>query len=418
MTASVYSRTGLGLVVFLVAFLPLARGGIHPWAVTLMQTGILSAACLLMVERVNRRVPLNFADSLYSPILWVLVLCGISALASPYPSGEGLFSALVYAAAYWVVRSSVRSRRDREFIARALVVTAVFLAVFGLFKRYGMNPFMFWQYDELPYGPGTLAATFNNHNHLAGYLEMALPFGVVLVVNRCRSKACTILAAYGVVLILITLVLTLSRGGWLASLCGMTVLGFSLWRRKRISGRTLVGAGGGLALVFFLVLVSSTPVLDRAATWTEKEEAASLESRVIAWQGSLDLIRDHWLTGTGPGTFSQAFTRYQPPGLGLTFRQAHNDYLQAVADVGVLVIPLLIWGGYRMVRNCRNTGAGGPLDPAVLAVLVTLGVHSFFDFNFHVPANAFVFITILGIAARNPESPVPERRAPDFRSTL
>ncbi len=406
MFGSAYSRFSLGVVCFLIIFLPLARGGVHPWAVSILQAAVLAGGASLVLEGIHLRRPLALLGPLTRPAVALLVLAGFSALVSPFGCGEGLWLLITYVLGVWVVRTAVRGPRDLRILAYTCLGTGVFLCVLGVFKRYGLNPFGFWEYDELSYGREMLASSFNNHNHLACFLAMVLPFVWVLFINQRYSRARTIPIAYGAALILGTLFLTLSRGGWISAVTAMGAMGICLWRRKRISSRTMAVTAAVLALFFSLLLLTQTEALDRAATWAEKQDAASMASRLIVWSGTIDMILDAPLTGTGPGSFGQSFTRYQPPGLSATFHQAHNDYLQAMGDLGVLVIPILIWGGIRVLAHCRKITAKGPCDmdfyPGFLAAFTAMGIHSFLDFNLHIPANAFLGVVILGMAAWTP----------------
>ncbi|MCG8563859.1 MAG: O-antigen ligase family protein [Desulfobacterales bacterium] len=400
-----YSQWVLRILCFLTVFLPLARGGIHPWAFALVQLLVLAGWGLLILESLTLGTPLFRRDPLAGPLAGLLALAGISCAFSPYPAGEGLGILITHCGALGLVRYGLRSPRDRQLLVRTIICTGIFLSLFGLLKRFGLNPFGFWEYGELPYGPASLAATFNNHNQLAAYLEMSLPFCVVAFLDRELSGTGRVALAYGLLLMLTTLVLSLSRGGWLAAACGMAVLGLGLWRQRELSSRTLVGLGFSLVAGFFLLALAHTPAVERAATLSERQEAASIESRVLAWAGGLKMVQSAPLLGTGPGTFAQAFTRFQPPGLGVTFRQAHNDYLQAVTDLGLGVVPLGIWGGVLLIRarrSLRNRRYPRNLRLAALSALTALAVHSLFDFNFHIPANAFLALVAMGMALPRP----------------
>jgi len=94
-------------------------------------------------------------------------------------------------------------------------------------------------------------------------------------------------------------------------------------------------AGVSLAMVF--IVLASTPVVERVGTVMEKGEDASFNSRLVIWGGVVKMIEDYPLRGTGPGTFSTVFTRYQPTGLRNRFFMAHNDYLQFTSEVGLFL---------------------------------------------------------------------------------
>jgi O-antigen ligase len=105
--------------------------------------------------------------------------------------------------------------------------------------------------------------------------------------------------------------------------------------------------------------------------------------------------------------------------------QAHNDYLQVVADCGMLGGLIALWflvATFRAIwRGVRSQdrlmaglalGAGG----SVFAILV----HSLFDFNLQLPGTALLFLVACALVARisatvpaersmaAPASPLPE----------
>jgi tetratricopeptide (TPR) repeat protein len=86
-------------------------------------------------------------------------------------------------------------------------------------------------------------------------------------------------------------------------------------------------------------------------------------------------------------------------------RNPHNDYLQLVAEVGVIGCLLFAWLLVEIGRVlCKALGRLSPFDRPTFAglvpVFIVVGVHELFDFNLHIPANAFLFTLIAGLAVR------------------
>jgi O-antigen ligase len=109
------------------------------------------------------------------------------------------------------------------------------------------------------------------------------------------------------------------------------------------------------------------------------------------------MIKANWLTGTGLGAFETAYPQYSQYDGSLIISQAHNDYLQIVADCGVVGGVLALWFVVLMFRDLARAlqhrdemmmgmalGCGG----GVIAMLV----HSLFDFNLQLPSNALLFL--------------------------
>jgi O-antigen ligase len=282
-----------------------------------------------------------------------------------------------------------------------IIGVATFLSIFGIFKKFGMNPFPWWDYGDLKYSPDFLSATYGNHNHLAGYLEMAIPLLLGLFLLGYRSGG-LFLIIYLTILLLSALTLSLSRGGWIAFLLGLVFMSISLlasrhFRRKKL----LISSIGGLIVLAFIIL-ASTSVTERIMTIAEMEEEASFASRMIAWKGALKMIGDYPVLGSGPGTFATVFTQYQPPGLAAYYNFAHNDYLHFISETGLLLAVLIIWmmvslyrKGFEKLKNPSRLVRGTTLG--AMTGITSILVHSIVDFNLHIPANVILFTVLVAI---------------------
>jgi O-antigen ligase len=97
--------------------------------------------------------------------------------------------------------------------------------------------------------------------------------------------------------------------------------------------------------------------------------------------------------------------------------QAHNDYLQIVADCGVVGGLIAIWfliilfrTVMRGIRSRDTLYAGLALGSG--SGIFALLVHSLFDFNLQLPANALLFLVLLAIAVYAAAAAKLESRAP------
>ena len=162
---------------------------------------------------------------------------------------------------------------------------------------------------------------------------------------------------------------------------------------------------GGFVMVFFVVL-SSTPVVERILTL---ERADKLEGRELIWSGIKDMIQDYPLLGTGPGTFSTVYTRYQPPGMTSRVFYGHNDYLQWISETGLILVLVIIWmivalfrKGFKTLKNPSRLVRG--ITVGALSGITAILIHSFADFNLHIPANALLFTVLTSLVV----SPLPK----------
>ena len=69
--------------------------------------------------------------------------------------------------------------------------------------------------------------------------------------------------------------------------------------------------------------------------------------RVAIWRDTIRLVEDFPVTGTGAGTFGKAINVYQTAEPGYAIDQAHNHYLQLMAEGGAwLLLPAALAAGF------------------------------------------------------------------------
>ncbi len=259
-----------------------------------------------------------------------------------------------------------------------------------------------------------------------------------------RSSTLALLAwvAVGAAVAVASLLLSGSRGGLLALGAEVAIaLGVRGWRAHR-SPRREKGAGLAaglaattLAAVLLFTWVDPGVIAHRLALIVKVGGPAWVEwagfRRQVA-SDSLRMLRDHPLSGVGMGNFQNAYPRYQSFATDLWIDHAHNDYVEAMAETGLpgallmlaalmLFLRIAFRPGFRH-PELRTSNSEPRLPTPALATrhlplatsaegsLICLGaalgccgmlVHSFFDFNLHIPANAAWFAVLAGIAATN-----------------
>jgi O-antigen ligase len=397
----------------LLIFTPLARASVQGWAITIIYMLSLIALTAFLLEKSITWEWKWIKTPLDLPILCLLLLCFLSTIFSlhRFTSIWSTILLINYLTIFYLTIHLTRTRSQFRQVIYLIIGVAGFLSIFGLFKKLGANPFPWWDYTDLKYSPDFLSSTYGNHNHLAGYLEMATPLTLGLFLVGYRHGVVSILV-YLSFLLLIALVLTLSRGGWMSALMGFAFMAFALLTSRYFQRKKLLMAliGGSLALA--LIVLASTPVVERVRTVMEKEEEASLYSRVLVWGGVMHMMGDHPLLGIGPGTFPIVFTQYQPPGFASRYFYAHNDYLHFTSEVGLPLIVIISW----MVIALYRKGFKKLKDPSRLVRGTTLGAmsgitailfHSISDFNLHIPANALLFTVLVAIVV----APLPKQES-------
>ncbi len=344
----------------------------------------------------------------------VAALLAVAALAAVFSverrtSAWAMLLLANYAVVFRLVVQTVRTRSGLRNLTGAISGVAVFLAVFGLFKKMGANPFPWWTYTDstLYYEYLESASTYGNPNHFSGYLAMAIPLMAGLLLAGAKGIKRLFLVYFLLVMVL-ALVLSLSRGGWLAAAFGLAFMASNLLFDPCFERRKLLIAGIGGAVFVSLAVLGSTPVVVDLTSMAAGMADDSLVSRLITWKHVLQIIRDYPLLGTGPGTFGDVFTQYQPPGIAVRIGYAHNDYLQFVSETGLAMVPVMAWmlfalckTGFEKLKNPSRLVRGTTLG--ALSGIAAVLFHGLFDFNLHIPANALLFTVLGAIVA----APVP-----------
>jgi len=136
--------------------------------------------------------------------------------------------------------------------------------------------------------------------------------------------------------------------------------------------------------------------------------------RAHFWRGTVQIIRDHPLLGTGLGAFSAVYPRYDTANGNYRLEQAHNDYLQTLSDAGVvggalglIFIVVLFRVALKRMQSHDRVRRGVALG--ALAGCTGVLVHSFFDFTLHTTANALLFLVLAALATVNGRVEEPDR---------
>ncbi|GEM_PF-6503115 len=390
------SRWGL---LSLLAFSPLVYGGYSVWAAFLVAGGFGA----LLITKLVRDLWKGSLSWVWAPEDFVL-LAGLVwfFIGLKFPAGvpqafDSFFILLGCAFCFLLARQGARSGRAVSFLIVLQAIAAVFVTV-GLMQLLGVLPHDWWRPRQF------MASTFVNHNHFAAYLELIFPAGCLVCFAAPLKPVERFILAVSSFLVGIGIVLSCSRGSWLSLLIAS---GFGLaWfaaRGKKIRWNRRSAGMALVSLAVFGFLVSQPPVFSRLLSLLNAQADPSVQMRPAMWRGTWDLIRENPWTGQGVGSFVFDFPRHRPAGLYRLINYAHNDYLQLVAEqglVGLLIIvaiaSLLFRRIVRLVRLSQTPwkqafGIGG------LMGLISLALHSLIDFPWHIPAVAFQASALAGL---------------------
>ena len=343
--------------------------------------------------------------------------------------GRLVIFAFFFCACLTFINNEKRLRRVVWFI----VIFGAGLAFFSVLQRlanpegiYGMRR----SAQAITFGP------FVNQHHFAGFMAMTAGPGLALLFGGDLRRDRRILVAFSVVIMGVAVVMTSSRGGLLAftATLAFTVIATLAFGRakknERVGGTTptrllAVGAGGiALLLLIFgsALLLGGNDALFRGTGVTAVPAGDISNGRYHIWPIAISIFLEHPFVGAGFDAFGVAFTKFDSWPGELRVEQAHNEYLQTLADAGVVgflcllaFLGMLFRKGFQVIRD---SGAGFRRNAAVGALAGCFGivVHSFFDFPLRTYSNGFVFLILSAIATVNIQTAVKEHREHRRRS--
>ena len=407
----------LGLVLSILVYSPLAFGAVpqagFDYFIVVEWMTVLILAVWLIRFCVNPKHRL-----LWPPICWAVLAFTTYAVGRYFTADveflarQELIKVLVYATLFFAVLNNLHRQETTQIVALALIFLAMAISLYAVFQFLTTSDYALHLLKPEGYrkrGSGT----FMNPNHLAGYLEMILPLALAFTLTGRFELLMKVFLAYATLAIFAGLCSTISRGGWLAAAVSLAVFFFWLWREPDYRKRALI--------VLATLIVVFAAFLWKAEIGPERREritvAAQVEDmRFRLWQPALGIWKDHLWFGVGPAHFDYRFRQYRPADPGLQRRpdRVHNDYLNTLTDWGLVggMLVLSCWAafyyqvfrGWKFVQRSQNDlGARRSNRSAFVAGgaigLLAILVHSLWDYNMHVPANAILAVTLLAIVA-------------------
>jgi len=253
-------------------------------------------------------------------MLGAIILLGVIFMPiakTPQDSIDVLTDELLKVACIFVLMINLLTTRARlHSFFKLVVICGTVLAVFAI-RNYimgevGVKSGRIW---------GVVGGMFGNPNDLASSFDLLLPLGIFLAMsNRGLKRALYLVAC---VLLIVGVILTFSRSGFLGLL---TALGVSLWKLGRDRR--------ALAATVFIVLLGALAVVMPAGYATRMKSMFNIDSdptgsaqlRRSQLERAFDMALRHPVVGIGMGNYHTYSLREQ---------RAHNSYLEISAELGV-----------------------------------------------------------------------------------
>ncbi|MFN3330485.1 MAG: O-antigen ligase family protein, partial [Pyrinomonadaceae bacterium] len=365
--ASIFESAIFSLICLILFFAPIAYGAVDSWALGIIAI-LIFLICLLWIFRAWKTKEFIFNNSpLQLPILG-LILIGLiqllplrsnnlsEAISVPAVNSLSLDPhatklAVVLLAIYLIFFSSTLTFvRDEKRVRKLFVLIIAFGALFafvGILQQLTDRQTIFGLRivkDAMPFG------TFVNRHHFAAFMVMLNGLALGLIYNWTVTRDKKLLLWIAVALMSIALAMTGSRGAWLSFIGSVIfLLTISSTVQKNTALATQISesenipkkiklATGFLILLFVVfattIFLGKDEFLARGIGLTSQEDISS--GRFHFWSVALQIFKDYPILGTGLDSYATVFPQYDTWSGKFRVERVHNDYLQILADAGLL----------------------------------------------------------------------------------
>ncbi|MBV9764453.1 MAG: O-antigen ligase family protein [Acidobacteriaceae bacterium] len=408
MPSKVFSASRL-LLLGILLFGPLAFGAVQAWAWGLIALATAIVLFLWATGSIGQRYVALAWCWLFVPLgllfSWGLVQLNAHVSVDPASTREALLKLAAFVLLFFLTAQLFQGAPASawEHLGLLVVLFAALLAIYAILQAYSNPGLIYWIVKSRN---KDLRGPYVNRDHYAGLMEMLIPIAACYCFSKKRSMALSL--CFGVVIAIVSLLLTGSRGGLVALMTELILLAVIIVTCvKGIEKASLAWATGAAIVaavgVFFVLAPRGVPA--RLASILRVNDPGVVPYRREVYADTLRIFRDHLAAGTGLGTFEAIYPQYQSFPSDFNWDHAHNDYAEYLAEAGLPGAVLLLaalpiffyktfWSG---LRERLQTTAGWIQVGATLSCCGLL-VHSFFDFNLHIPANASWFSVCAALA--------------------
>jgi O-antigen ligase len=319
---------------------------------------------------------------------------------------------IVYSVFFAAALAFINNQKRLQKIVLTIIIFGGLMAFFGILQRladpeaiYGLRPTP----QAIPF------ASFVNQHHFAAFMNMTLGLTLGFLFGKGVKKDKNLLLIIAASIMGIALILTSSRGGILSffGVLGFLAIPRLLAKNNESSAletsdnkSKIVLIAGVLALILGLfgavIMLGGDQNLLRGIGLSNSDDVSS--GRTHFWAIALKIFFDYPILGVGLNAFGAAFTRYDTWNGTFRIEQAHNDYLQILADAGIfgfVCVAAFIYLLFKKSASAIETTDNDYRKSAArgaLAGCFGILIHSFFDFPLRTPSNAFFFLLLVTIA--------------------
>jgi len=390
-----------------------------------IQTGVVFLFLVWLIRGLITRSLLILKSPFNAPIL-ALVLWSLVAIIYAHNKYEAFLPWMHWTASalmFLMVSNGIQDEKRRIQLMAAIFASGCLISLLGI-AQYLFE--LSWIQQKAP-----PAATFGNRNMAVHFIILTFPIAATFFLHSSRRIwDWTLCIMSG--LMIVFLLYTQTRAGWVALAVELLVLAALLVRQRIRSGdrpywNRNKSLALGFTLVIILVLVNLGPegfrwgigtVVERAAMTAheyslrgEGDTLTGQSLRIPVWLNTLEMIKDNFWVGLGLGNFEVFYPLYHRKVLVQKhfdvweFREVHNDYLQMFVELGIPGILLLGWIAFTLAKvtftlisSVHYRGSRFYIV-GIFVAIAGLCVNACFSFPLQRAIPTFVLMTFIGLVA-------------------
>lgn len=389
--------------IAVMLFGPIAFGAVEPWAMYIVHIGSVVVFLLWLASVMLEPKPIVEFQFVHVPtiIFAAIVIFQIITIRSGYrhETVTEFMNYVAYGLIFLISTQLFRREREVRSLLLSLAVLGFLLAVVGSVQEFTAQGKLYW--IRTPQNPAGTFGPYANRNHYAGVMEMLFPFALLGALKPNLENSKRIVLGFAALLMIATVFLCGSRGGFISVAFQMIFLAvLVLWRSRHMSliltltlAFVLTGAFG--------TWLGSDKLIGRLGDYKN----GSTFSRVQVVKDGVAMFQQHPWTGWGLGNFPIVYPKFRTFATDLFVNEAHNDFVQLLVETGLLgfgagllLLAIVFRRGFQQLRNADYGTWRTAAIAASLAGIVGITIHSLFDFNLQIPANALLFYVLCAVA--------------------
>lgn len=313
---------------------------------------------------------------------------------------------------FLIINNIDKGKTFNSFINLLFIISSL-ISIYTIIQYYGIDPYL----SDL----SSLTSTIGQKNWISNYLAMFFPVAFSYFLLE-KSKKNKILYFFLLSIIYTTLMICQSRGIWISISLTLIfaiyiIIKFNFLKIFQENKKWLILLFSTF-LIITIIYSTDNPLNKSAITVPERaistfdEKDPSINTRLLIWKTTFEMIKDKPLLGSGIGTFKMNYLNYQAEFLRKNpgyikysgkAGEAHNEYLQMWAELGIIGLGLFILIFYFFYKTIFNFFKSNKnIKDKTITLGLVMGItsfliHSLFTFPLHVPALGMTFFTLVGL---------------------